>query len=126
MFCNIYSAQDYLALLWPTNSLPNSKAKTQQFWQDLILESFSFFWQVFLPNGILLYLSWNLLSKSCDSPLNKQLFRTATLAFGAPSAALTSCVLWELSVPLKVSLAWFIKTSESKEEWLIIVKAWSK
>lgn len=94
MFCNIYSAQDYLALPWPTNNLPNSKAKTQQFWQDLILEGFSFLWQVFLPNGMVLYLSWNLLSKSCDCHLNKQLFRAALLGFGAPPAALTSmCVV---------------------------------
>lgn len=90
MFCNIYGAQDYLALLWPTNNLPNSGTKTQQFCQDLILEGFSFLWQIFLPNGIVLYLSWNLLSKSCDSHLNKQLFRAATLGFGAPPAALTS------------------------------------
>lgn len=43
MFCNVYIAQDYLVLLWPTNILPNTKAKIQQFWQDLILEGFSFF-----------------------------------------------------------------------------------
>lgn len=41
LFCNVYVAQDYLAFLWPTSMLPNTKAAVQQFWQDLTLEFFS-------------------------------------------------------------------------------------
>lgn len=77
-----YVTQDYLALLWPTNILPNPKAEIQQFWQDLTLEGFfsllENLWQVWLTNWIVLCLSWNLLSESCDSNWKKQLFRPST------------------------------------------------
>lgn len=122
VFCNVYIAQDYLVLLWPTNILPNTKAKIQQFWQDLILEGFSFFGKPLASisdqlNSIVLVL---------ESPkqvlwlkFEKAAFQSKHISFSlVPLPQLLqhwlSYVLWKLSGPVKAKaglLFKFIKTS---------------